>query len=74
MNVVSEEALIAIESMSTMDELDSEPTLEESNQAQDQLSSGKAYLLKSLSAQKVHSSASDLIYFANAGEVKFHGT
>ena len=45
MNVVSEEALMAMESMeslSTMDELDSEPTLEEINQALDQLPSGKA--------------------------------
>ena len=42
MNVVIEEALMAVESLSTMDELDSEPTLEEINQALDQLSSGKA--------------------------------
>ena len=42
MNVVSEEALMAMESLSTMDELDSEPKLEEINQALDQLSSGKA--------------------------------
>ena len=42
MNVVSEEALMAMESLSTMDEFDSEPTLEEINQALDQLSSGKA--------------------------------
>ena len=40
-NVVSEEALIAMESLSIMDELDSEP-LEDMNQALDQLSSGKA--------------------------------
>ena len=38
MNVVSEEAFMAMESLSTMDELDSEPTLEEINQALDQLS------------------------------------
>ena len=31
MNVVNEEALIAMESLSTMDELDSELTLEEIN-------------------------------------------
>ena len=37
MNVVSEEALMAIESLSIMDELDSEPTLEDINQALDQL-------------------------------------
>ena len=41
-NVVSEEALMAIESLSIMDEHDSEPTLEDINQAMDQLSSGKA--------------------------------
>ena len=41
-NVVSEEALMALESVSIMDELDSEPTLEDINQALDQLSSGKA--------------------------------
>ena len=51
-NVVSEEALMAMESLSIMDKLDSEPTLEDINQALDQLSSGKApgmmvYLLKS---------------------------
>ena len=38
-NVVSDEALM--ESLSIMDELDSEPTLEDINQALDQLSSGK---------------------------------
>ena len=41
-NVVSEEALMVMESLSIMDELDSKPTLEEINQALDQLSSGKA--------------------------------
>ena len=41
MNVVSEEALMIMESLSTMDELDSEPTLEEINQTLEQLSSGK---------------------------------
>ena len=41
-NVVSDEALMAMESLSIMDELDSEPTLEEINEALDQLSSGKA--------------------------------
>ena len=50
-NVVSVEALMAMERLSIMDELDSEPTLKEFNQALDQLSSGKAsmmaYLLKS---------------------------
>ena len=42
MNVFSEEALMTMESLSTMDELDREPTLEEINQALDQLSYGKA--------------------------------
>ena len=59
-NVVSEEALMAMESLSIMDELDSEPTLEEINHALDHLSSVKtpkmmAYMLKSLSVQKEHS-------------------
>ena len=42
MNVVSEEALMAMESLSIMDELDSEPTLEDINQALDNLSPSKA--------------------------------
>ena len=41
-NVVSKEALMAMESLSIMDELDSEPTLEDIKQALDQLSFGKA--------------------------------
>ena len=41
-NVVSNEALMAMESLSITNELDSEPTLEDINQALDQLSSGKA--------------------------------
>ena len=41
-NVVSDEALMAMESLSIMDELDSEPTLEDINQTLNQLSSGKA--------------------------------
>ena len=41
MNVISEEARMAMESLSIMDELDSEPTLEEINQALVQLSSSK---------------------------------
>ena len=71
---------MAMESLSIMDELDSEPTVEEINQALDQLSSGKvprmtAYLLKSLSVQKEHSSRNYKRYFANAGEkVRFHRT
>ena len=42
MNVVSEEALMAMESLFAMYKLDSKPTLEEFNLALDQLSSGKA--------------------------------
>ena len=66
-----------MENLPTMDELDSELTLEEINQALDQLSSGKdgtmARLLKSLSVQKEHSSRNYMRYFANAGEeVRFH--
>ena len=41
-NVVRDEALMVMESLSIMDELDSEPTPKEINQALDQLSSGKA--------------------------------
>ena len=41
-NVDSDEALMAMERLAIMDELDSEPTLEDINQALDQLSSGKA--------------------------------
>ena len=53
-NVVSDVALMPMKSLSIMDELNSESTLEEINQALDQLSSAKApemmtYLLKSLS-------------------------
>ena len=40
-NVVSEEARMAMESLPIMDELDSEPTLEDINQALDQFFSGK---------------------------------
>ena len=39
MNAVRGEAHITMESLSTMDELDSKPTMEEINQALDQLSS-----------------------------------
>ena len=79
-NVVNDEALMVMESLSVMDELDSEPTLEEINHTLDQLSSGKAAgmledLLKSLNVQKEHSSRNYMRYFANAGEkVRFHGT
>ena len=41
-NVVSDEALMAMENLSIMDKLDSEPILEDINQALDQLSFGKA--------------------------------
>ena len=41
-NVVSDEALMAMESLFIMDEHDSESTLEDINQALDQLSSSKA--------------------------------
>ena len=42
MNVVSDEALMAMESLSIMEKPDSEPTFDEINQALDQLSSSKA--------------------------------
>ena len=76
MNVVSDEALMAMESLSIMDELDSKPTLEDISKALDLLSSGMApkmmaYLLKSLSVQKEHSSRNYMRYFAN---VRFHRT
>ena len=54
---------MAMESLSTMDELDSEPTLEEIHQALDQID------------QKEHSSRNYMRYFANAGgKVRFHRT
>ena len=73
---------MAMGSLSIMDELDSEPTLEEINQALGQFSSGKApgndgipVELKSLSVQKEHSSRNYMRYFANAGEkVRFYRT
>ena len=79
MNVVREEALMAMESLSIMDELDSEPTLEEINQALDQLSSDKApgngipvkvfKCTKGTLLKELHR------YFANAGDkVRFHRT
>ena len=77
-NVVSEGALMAMESLPTMDELDSEPTLEEINQALDKLSSNKVAGndgIQSFSVQKEHSSRNYMRYFANAGEkVRFHRT
>ena len=71
---------MAMESLSIMDELDSKPTLEEINQALDQAPPVRppgmmAYLLKSLSVQKKHSSRNYMRYFANAGKkVRFHRT
>ena len=53
MNVVSEEALIAMESLSTMDKLDSEPTLEEINQALDQLFFGKTFSKDGIPAEVI---------------------
>ena len=74
---------MTMESLSIMDELDSEPTLEEINQALDQLSFGKdpgndgipVEVIKSLSVQKKHSPRNYMRYFANGGEkVRFHRT
>ena len=80
MNIVSEEALITMESLSTMDELDSGPTLEEINQALDQFCSGKPHGNDGIPAEvikcaKEHSSRNYMRYFANAGEkVRFYRT
>ena len=74
MNVVSDESL------SIMDELDSEPTLEDINQSLDHLSSGKApgndgIPVEVIKYAKEHSSRNYMRYFANAGEkVRFHRT
>ena len=79
-NVVSDEALMAMESMSIMDELDGKPTFEEINQPWTNSPPVRppgmiAYLLKSLSVQKENSSRSYMRYFTNAGEkVRFHRT
>ena len=80
MNVVSDEALMAMESLSIMDELDSEATLEESTKLWTNSPPVKppgmmAYLLKSLSVQKEHTSRNYMRYFANPGKkVRFHRT
>ena len=80
LNVVSEEALMAMESLPIMDELDSEPTLKISTKLWTNSPlvgppGMMAYLMKSLSVQKEHSSRSYMRYFANAGEkVRFHRT
>ena len=80
MNVVSEEALMAMESLSIMDELDSKPTLEDIKQALDQLSSDKApgndgIPVEVIKCAKEHSSRNYMRYLANAGEkVRFHRT
>ena len=71
MNVISEEALMAMESLSIMDELDrSEKTLTKlwTNSPPVRPPEMMAYLLKSLSLQKEHSSRNYMTYFANAGE------
>ena len=54
MNVVSEEALITMESLSTMHELDSEPTLEKLSQVLDQLFSGKAPRTDGIPAETIN--------------------
>ena len=79
-NVVSDEVLMAMESLSIMDELDSEPTLEDINQALDQLSSGKAprndgIPVEVIKCAKGTLSRNYMRYFANAGEkVRFPRT
>ena len=66
-----------LESLSTMNDHDSEPTQEEFNQALDQFSSGKALRKDGIPAEvikcaKKYSSRNYMRYFANAGEkVKF---
>ena len=71
---------MAMESLSIMDELDSEPTLEDINQALDQLSSGKApgndgIPVEVIKCEKENSLKNYMRYFANAGEkVRFHRT
>ena len=75
-NVVSDEAL-AMESLSIMDELDNEPTLEDINQALDQLSSGKAPGNDGIPVEVIKCAKETLLmrYFANAGEkMRFHRT
>ena len=73
MNVVSEEALMTMESLFTMDELGSEQLW--TNSPPVRPSRMMAYLLKSLSVQKKHFSRNYMRYFANAGEkVRFHRT
>ena len=79
-NVVSEEALMAMESLFIMDELDSEPTLEEINQALDQLSSGKVRGNDGIPVEVIKCAKGTFLknyirYFANAGKkVRFHRT
>ena len=72
---------MAMESLSIMDEPDSEPTLEDIYQALDQLSSGKSPGNDSIPVEfikceeKEHTSRNYMRYFANAGEkVRFRRT
>ena len=76
MNVVSEEALMAMESLSIMDELDSEPTLGEINQLSCSKAPGNDGIpVEVIKCAKEHSSRNYMRYFANAGEkVRFHRT
>ena len=77
-NVVSEEVLMDMESLSSMDELDSEPTLEinklwTKSRPVRPPKMVHGILLKSLSVQKEYLSRNYFRYFANAGEkVRFH--
>ena len=75
-NVVSEEALMAMESLSIMDELDSEPTLEDIKQALYQLF-GEVPGNDGIPVEVIKYAKRTLLmgYFANAGEkVRFHRT
>ena len=69
---------MAMESLSIMNELDSEPTLEDINQALDQLSSGKAPGNDGIPVEVIKCAKGTHLYmryFANAGEkVRFHRT
>ena len=70
---------MAMESLSIMHELDIEPTLEDINQALDQLSSGKALRNDAIPVEVIKCAKGTLLkelqYFANSGEkVRFHRT
>ena len=79
-NDVSDEALMAMESLSIMDSLIASQHWKKSTKLWTNSPLVKppvmiAYLLKSLSVQKEHSSRNYMRYFANAGEkVRFHRT